>query len=105
MDWLLPTGLFIYGLGAFIQIWEEWGARGLTDTSFKSLFLLCLGPALIAFYAFKLDNPAISIVTVLPAITAAIMFLAKLVDLFLTRILRRTEVKLKDLFRKLIDGI
>lgn len=41
------TGIIILLLAAYVQIIEEWQARGLTDTSYKVLALLCAGPAIL----------------------------------------------------------
>ena len=46
--WLAPVGIVVLAFGGLLQIWEEWEARGLTDTSYRSLLLMAAGPAMIA---------------------------------------------------------
>jgi hypothetical protein len=69
---LLALGLLLYACGAFLQIAEEWPARGLSDTSYQALTFLVLGPGLIAAWAWESQHPALVTVTALPAALAGV---------------------------------
>lgn len=84
--WLLPVGLALYGLGAFLQIAEEWRERGLTDTSYTSLACLAVGPALVALWALGAHSAWVAAATALPAALAAGLFLWKLRYLIRTKL-------------------
>ena len=77
---LLTIGLMLYGAGSFLQIWEEWQERGLTDTSFKSLGLLILGPACIAWATRELHSATLAVAAGLPGLLAAWLYIWKLRD-------------------------
>ena len=49
---LSAVGLFILGLGAFMQIWDHWKVRGLVDTSYRSLLLIGFGSFVLAVSSF-----------------------------------------------------
>ena len=68
MDWLLPIGLFIITMGIVKSVHEEWDARGLTDTSFSSLFLWLWGSITLAAWGFVKQDLLLGLVTVLPSI-------------------------------------
>ena len=79
--WLVPAGLILYALGAFVQIAQEWRARGLTDTSYPVLLLLAAGPGCLAYAA--VDGHARLLViaaTVAPAVLALGLVALKLRD-------------------------
>mgnify|MGYP001601445993 CR=1 FL=1 len=80
MEWLLPTGLVLYAAGAIWGIAEEWRDRGLTDTSFPSLLLLSVGPALIALWAWSAGRPATALTVLLPTGAFLVMILCKARD-------------------------
>jgi hypothetical protein len=42
-------GLLLLLVANYLQIAEEWRQRGLTDTSFKVILLLIVGPAMVAY--------------------------------------------------------
>lgn len=88
MPWLLPIGLAVYALGAFLQIAEEWAERGLTDTSYTSLACLVVGPSCVALWAFHAHSLWVALLTVVPAGLAFGLFLWKL------RYLVRTKLRL-----------
>lgn len=77
-SYLLPLGMILYGLGAFLQIAEEWKERGLTDTSFKSLLCLTLGPGLVAYHAIQTHGLSLAIASAAPAALAAVLLYLKL---------------------------
>lgn len=86
---LIAVGLLIYGVGAFIQIAEEWQSRGLTDTSFRSLGCLVLGPGLISYSAFSNYSWFIGISSLLPTCLALYLFTLKAKDAIRTYVLKR----------------
>lgn len=77
---LIIAGIVLFSLGGFIQIVEEWRARGLTDTSYKSLCCLAAGPALIGYAAIDGREYAVAAAAALPALLAAAMIALKLRD-------------------------
>ena len=77
----LALGMVLYAAGALGQIAEEWPQRGLTDTSFRSLVALTLGPALMAWATARLGlHPGLAIVMGLPAVLAALGLALKFRD-------------------------
>lgn len=84
--WLLPAGLILYALGAFLQIAEEWRQRGLTDTSYRSLICLVAGPTLVAIWALSLQHWAIAAITYIPGLLAAVLLGLKVRDLLRTKL-------------------
>src|SRR5262245_37998311 len=45
---LLSLGLLVLFLFGFLQIYDEWGTRGPTDTSYRALACLVVGSAMVA---------------------------------------------------------
>lgn len=45
---MIYWGVIIILVANYLQIAEEWKQRGLTDTSYRVILLLCAGPSLVA---------------------------------------------------------
>lgn len=85
MSEYILAGLLLLLAADYIQIAEEWKARGLTDTSYKVVLSLIAGPLCIA-YGFKDigQAPYAYLFTGL-AVCAGIMLSLKLRDFIQTR--------------------
>jgi len=54
MNPYISIGLMAILIANYLQIAEEWKQRGLTDTSYRVMFLLAVGPGCAA-YGFDLE--------------------------------------------------
>ncbi|SRR5258706_2228892 len=82
---LIPLGLIFYAVGAFLQIYEHWIRRGLSDTSYRSLFFLIVGPGCIAAASLVASQWLYAGLSGLPAILALWIFGLKTRDFVRTR--------------------
>ena len=64
----------------YVQIAEEWGKRGLTDTSFKVLALLIAGPAILVYARWNTSPQWVLIGFGAFSVLACALFLYKLKD-------------------------
>jgi len=64
----------------YLQIAEEWNARGITDTSFKVLTLLAVGPAILVYARWNSSAQWVLIGFSVLSLFACILFLIKLKD-------------------------
>ena len=86
MNSFILTGILVLLAADYLQILEEWTARGLTDTSYKVCMLLIGGPLCIA-YGFKMDGSTnLSYLFLGVAICGSLMLLLKLRDFIHTRL-------------------
>jgi NADH:ubiquinone oxidoreductase subunit 4 (subunit M) len=80
------TGLLILLLADYVQIAEEWTARGLTDTSYKVCCLLISGPLCIAYGFFQSQDFVLVYVFLGLSLCGTLMLGMKLRDLVRTRL-------------------
>jgi hypothetical protein len=69
----------------YLQIAEEWKARGITDTSFKVLTLLAAGPAILIYARWNTSAQWVLIGFGILSLFACMLFLVKLKDLGQTK--------------------
>jgi hypothetical protein len=85
MNAYLAIGALLLLAANYLQIAEEWRQRGLTDTSFKVILLLILGPALVAYGSDLEALPWHTLGYSVFAGLAGIMFYLKARDLIVSR--------------------
>lgn len=64
----------------YLQIAEEWNARGITDTSFKVLTLLAAGPAILVYARWGTSAQWVLIGFSMLSLFACVLFSIKLKD-------------------------
>ena len=80
MDWLLPVSLSIISAGIALSIYEEWGDRGLTDTSYNTLIAWVLGLCGVAAWGIIDSNSMVFLVAIVPALLFLYWIALKVAD-------------------------
>ena len=74
------VALAVILLADYLQIVEEWSIRGITDTSFKVLTLLAVGPSILVYARWNTSAQWVLIGFGILSLFACLLFLVKLKD-------------------------
>ena len=67
-DSLVTVGMLLYTAGVMKSVHEEWAEHGLTDTSYTSLWLWCLGSLSVFVWSCSAQPFWVSIPSVIPVL-------------------------------------
>jgi hypothetical protein len=85
MNTYILIGLLALLLADYVQILEEWSARGLSDTSYKVCCLLIGGPLCIAYGFMQSNDAVLASVFLGLSCCGGVMLAVKIRDLLRTR--------------------
>jgi len=85
MNVYILAGLLLILAADYVQIAEEWTARGLTDTSYKVVACLIVGPLLMAYGAYLQEVTWLAALFAGVSLCGSVMLALKLRDLIHTR--------------------